>query len=397
MADEGTPTDAVTVKAELERRGELAKITGAPYLFALIAAVPVAANAGYYARQLLEHEAKREVAAAAGQIALIAGAAEMTRTERIDAAYGALDQASGLAESGGSATAADLIGPLLESLEAGPDTTKGIMSGWRDLDELIPGFRPGEITVIGARPGMGKSVVLLNVAAQAAIRQRQTVLAVSLEMSRDEYMERLLAAEAQVSLSKLRDRTLDDSDWERIAKALPVIQDAETLVINDGPDLSVQGIRAELRAMRRAGHPAALVTIDYLTLVSGSSKRPESRQLEVSDTSRRLKLLAREFGIPILIGSQLNRGPEQRSDHRPLLADLRESGAVEQDSDIVILLYRDDAYVEDSPRTGEIDLIVAKNRQGPKATVTLAFQGHHAKCGDMYRAWTPTDALDGAA
>jgi replicative DNA helicase len=398
MADEGLPVDPVTVRAELERRGELAKVTGAPYLHTLIASVPVAANAGWYARQLLEHETRREVDVAGTRIRDIAQQPDMTREERIDAAYAALDQASGAAQAAVSKTAADLIGPLLESLEAGTDTTRGVLSGWRDLDEVIPGFRPGEVTIIGARPSMGKSLVLLSVAAHAAIEQGQTVLAVSLEMSREEYMERLLAARAKVDLSKLRDRALDADDWARIAKAYPVIQDASTLIINDGPELSVQGIRAELRALRRAGRPAALVTVDYLTLVSGSSKRPESRQLEVSDTSRRLKLLAREFGIPILVGSQLNRGPEQRSDHRPLMADLRESGAVEQDSDIVILLYRDDAYVEDSPRSGEIDLIVTKNRQGPKATVTLAFQGHYATVADMYREpWTPSSPLDGAA
>jgi replicative DNA helicase len=394
MADEGLPVDAVTVRAELERRGELAKITGAPYLHTLIAAVPVAANAGWYGRQLLEHETRREVDAAGTHIQQIAQQPDMTREERIDAAYAALDRASGLTQVAPPMTAADLIDPLLESLAAGPDTTKGVLSGWRDLDEVIPGFRPGEITIVGARPGMGKSVVLLNVAANAAIKQRQTVLAVTLEMSREEYMERLLASQAGVDLRKLRDRTLDAADWDRIAKAHPDIQDAGTLVIEDTPELSVQGIRAKLRAMRRAGRPAALVTIDYLTLVTASGKRSESRQLEVSDISRRLKLLAREFGVPFLVAAALNRGPEQRSDHHPLMADLRESGAVEQDSDIVILLYRDDAYVEDSPHSGEIELIVAKNRQGPKTTVSLSFQGHYATVADM---WTPAAQLGGAA
>lgn len=394
LADNGQPVDAITVKAAAEQSAQLSKIGGAPYLHTLIAAVPVAANAVHYARQLLELQAKRDIGIAAVRIAQIAEAADMTRTERIDRAYQALDEASGVAEVTTSQTAAELIGPLLESLEAGPDTTRGILSGWNDLDEAIPGFRPGEITIIGARPGMGKSLILLNIAADAAIRQGQTVLAVTLEMSRDEYMERLLASRARVDLRKIRDRTLDQSDWDAIAKALPEIANADTLVIEDTPELSVQGIRAKLREMRRAGHPAAFVTIDYLTLVSASGKRSESRQLEVSDISRRLKLLAREFGIPFLVAAALNRGPEQRSDHHPLMADLRESGAVEQDSDIVILLYRDDAYVEDSPHSGEIELIVAKNRQGPKTTVTLAFQGHYATVADM---WSPSSQLGGAA
>jgi replicative DNA helicase len=209
-------------------------------------------------------------------------------------------------------------------------------------------------------------------------------------------MERLLAARAEVNLRRLRDRNLDNADWERIAKASADIRGADTLAIHDGPELSVQGIRAELRAMRRAGRPAALLLVDYLTLVEPG--KAENRQLEVSGISRKLKLLAKEFGIPVLVAAALNRGPEQRSDHHPLKADLRDSGSLEQDSDIVILLYRDDEYFEDSPHSGEIELIVAKNRQGPKATVTLAFQGHYAKVAPMYQEpWSPSSPLDGAA
>ena len=253
---------------------------------------------------------------------------------------------------------------------------------------------------------MGKSVVLLNVAAHAAIRLRKNVLAVTLEMSREEYMERLLAAEAGVDLTHIRERRLTDDDWDRVAKAITVLSEADTLRIHEGPDLSAQGIRAELRAMRRAGKPADLLTVDYLQLMEGSGRDRESRQLEVSGMSRSMKLLAKEFGLPVLIGSQLNRGPEMRSDHRPVAADLRESGAVENDADIVVLLYREDAYVDDSPRAGEIDLIVAKNRQGAKSTATLAFRGHLARCSDLYRApksdspadpgqeWAPAGVLE---
>jgi replicative DNA helicase len=398
LADEGKPTDPVAVETEVNHRGQLSKVGGADYFHDLIASVPLAANAPFYGRALLERQTSRDLALAASRIGQIAAEPDMARTERIDAAHQALDEVTGTAVKTGGVPASELVHPLLEALAAGPDNSKGIPSGWHDLDEVIPGFRPGEITIIGARPGMGKSVVLLNIAANAAMKLSRTVLAVSLEMSRSEYMERLLAAHARVSLTKLRDGTLDEADWAAVRHAQGPLFDADKLIIHDGPELSVQGIRAELRAMRRAGRPADLVTVDYMTLVSGTSKRPESRQLEVSDISRRLKLLAREFEVPILVGSQLNRGPEQRSDHRPLLADLRESGSVEQDSDIVILLYREDAYVEDSPRSGEIDLIVAKNRQGPKATVTLAFQGHYATVADMYRTPDPTPLpLEGAA
>lgn len=396
IADAGQPVDAVTVKAELERRRELGKMGGAPYLHTLLAACPAAVTAPHYARRLLELQARRDFGEAGPRITQLAASPDITRTELIDRAYQALDEASGVAEVTGSVTAADLIVPMLDSLEAGPDEAMGIPTGWRDLDEVIPGFRPGEVTIIGARPSTGKSVILLNIGAYAALCLGKQILAVTLEMSRSEYMERLLSAEAGVDLTRIRERQLDDADWAKIRKAEPVIRDARELAMHDGPALSVAGIRAELRAMRRAGRPAELLTVDYLTLVE-SAKRSENRQVEVSEISRKLKLLAKEFGIPVLAAAALNRGPEMRSDHRPLMADLRDSGSLEQDSDIVILLYREDQYEPESPRAGEIDLIVAKNRQGPKTTVTLAFQGHYARCKAMYRqTWTPT-SIDGAA
>ena len=243
---------------------------------------------------------------------------------------------------------------------------------------------------------MGKSTVMLNVAAHAALRLGVPVLVASLEMSEQECTERILAAESGVALHSIRSADLDDADWGRIAGAYERIAACPHLLLNTDGYLSVQGIRSELRSMRRAGNPAGLVVIDYLQLMTSGGK-PESRQTEVSEISRGIKLLAKEFDLPVLVGSQLNRGPEMRSDHRPLLADLRESGSVEQDSSIVILLLREDAYERESPRPGEIDFIVAKNRQGPQATMTLAFQGHYARCVDMYRPWSPTSAIGAQA
>jgi replicative DNA helicase len=248
---------------------------------------------------------------------------------------------------------------------------------------------------------MGKSVVLLNIAVRAGADLGVPVLVCTLEMSSQECIERILSFRAGVPLGKIRDGSLEDAEWNRISQAHPHLSACGNLMINDDPYMTLQSIRSDLRAMRRAGFPAQLVVVDYLGLVRGSGKT-ESREREISEFSRGLKLLAKEFGVPVLVGSQLNRGPELRTDHRPLPADLRDSGSVEQDSDIVILLYRDDAYNKESPHAGEIDLIVAKNRQGAQGTATLAFRGHYSMCADMYRpdgrpSWSASSQAEDAA
>ena len=393
----GEPADAITVAAELTKHGDIGKVGGAPYLHTLIASVPTAANAGYYARIVRERAILRRLVEVGTRIVQLGYAGDADADELVERACAETDALSGLAATASAIPVSDLATGFLASLEAGPDEAPGVETPWPDLGRLIPGLRPGEVTVIGGRPGAGKSVALLGLAAHAALRCALQVLAVSLEMSRDEYMERLYAAEAKVDLDHLRKRTLTDDDWDRIAKAHAEIALADALLIHDGPALSVQGIRAEMLAMRRAGRAADLVIVDYMQLITPpASKRSESRQAEVSEVSRAVKLLAKEFGVPVVVGAQLNRGPEHRSDRRPMLADLRESGSVENDADIVILLYRDDEYFQDSPHAGEIDFIVAKNRQGPKATVTLAFQGHYSRIKDMAPpSWTPASSAGG--
>lgn len=395
----GQPVDAVTVADYLQATEQLGKIGGATYLHTLIAAVPTAANAGYYARIVAKYATLRELGYAGTTIAQLGNAVDVDADEinqRIEAAYRALDEAVGRDAAPKARSVADLINPAVDRIEEGPDVTRGVTTGWRDLDDLILGFRPGEVVIIGARPAVGKSVVMLNMAAHAALKLKLPTLVASLEMSEQECVERIIAAEGGISLHSIRAGKLDDGDWGRIAKAHNRISDCPQLMINTDPYMSVQGIRSELRSMRRAGTPAGLVVVDYLQLMTSGGKT-ESRQQEVSEISRGIKLLAKEFDVPVIVGSQLNRGPEMRSDHKPLMADLRESGSVEQDSSIVILLFREDAYDRESPRAGEIDLIVTKNRQGPQATITMAFQGHYARCADMCKPWTPSAAIRGAA
>jgi replicative DNA helicase len=233
--------------------------------------------------------------------------------------------------------------------------------------------------------------VLADLAYHVGIKLGLPVYVNTLEMSEKEFMDLLVAYDAKVNLTRLIEpELLTDDDWSRLSGSLSRMATADTLIIDDDPHMGVMRIRETLREMRRSGQPAALVCIDYLQLMEMAGKA-ENRQLEVSAISRSLKLLAKEFEVPIVIGSQLNRNVEQRADKRPNASDLRESGSVEQDSDVVILLYREDHYDPESPRAGEIDFIVDKHRSGPRGTVTLAFQGHYSRIVDM--AFDPTRGM----
>lgn len=378
----------VAVSAALEKRGSLTRCGGVAYLHTLVASVPVAAVAPWYAARVRECAVRWRLAQAGERVRRTALAGQADLADRVEQVYRVLEEASGEAVPVRAESAADLVWPAMDMIETGPDTSIGITSGWTDLDVLIPGARPGQMIVVAARPAVGKSIVMLNWAAHAAFGLGVPVLVCSLEMRKSECMERLIAANARVSLARMRSRQMEDAEWERAGKAAKRIAETPHLMINDDPYMGIAGIRSELRAMRRAGSPAQLVVVDYLQLMN-SPGRTENRQTEVSEMSRGMKLLAKEFDVPVIVGSQLNRGPELRSDHRPLLADMRESGSVEQDSDIVILLFREDAYDRESPRAGEIDLIIAKNRQGAQGTVTLTFQGHYARAAEMARIPAP--------
>jgi replicative DNA helicase len=224
------------------------------------------------------------------------------------------------------------------------------------------------------------STLALDFARAASIKHGLTAAFFSLEMGRNEITMRLLSAEARVALHAMRSGTMQDEDWTRLARRMSEVAEAP-LFIDDSPNMSMMEIRAKCRRLKQQ-HDLRIVIIDYLQLMT-SGKRVESRQVEVSEFSRSLKLLAKEIGVPVVALSQLNRGPEQRTDKRPMVSDLRESGSIEQDADMVILLHREDAYEKESPRAGEADLIVAKHRNGPTATVTVAFQGHYSRFVDM--------------
>jgi replicative DNA helicase len=281
------------------------------------------------------------------------------------------------------AALSDLMGDALAEIEAisgRGGAMVGVPTGFRDLDSLTNGLHAGQLIMLAARPAIGKSTLGLDLARSAAIKQNLTTVVFSLEMSRTEIVMRLLSAESQVGLHAMRSGTLSDSDWTKLARKMSAVSEAP-LFIDDSPNLTLMEIRAKCRRLKQR-HDLKMVIVDYLQLMS-SGRKVESRQQEVSEFSRSLKLLAKELNIPVVAISQLNRGPEQRQDKRPLLADLRESGSLEQDSDVVVLIHREDAYERDSARAGEADLIVAKHRNGPTGTITVAFQGHYSRFTDM--------------
>jgi len=385
LAARHAPVDMTTVFDELDRKGHLDRAGGAPYLHTLTYATPSPLAVSEYIRIVYEHSAAHQLAAAGARIQRIANDGALDLDERIAQAQKLLDDAVGAAVATETAIpVSERIYPLLDRLEGGtPDT--GVTTGWRDLDALLKRCRPGQLIVVGARPRIGKSVFLANMAAHVGLTLHQPVLFASLEMPADEVILRMLAHRATVNLSHLQGHSLTEAEWDRVPPRVAELSAAEHLVIDDNPAVTVAYLRGQLATMRRKGTPAAAVFLDYIQLMT-SPRRPENRQQEVAEYSRALKLLAKEFEVPIIAAAQLNRGPEQRADHRPMLADLRESGGIENDADVIVLLHREDVYDPDTPRAGEIDLIVAKHRQGPTGTVTCAFQGHYSRIADL---WTP--------
>ncbi|WP_182112532.1 MULTISPECIES: replicative DNA helicase [unclassified Actinotalea] len=380
----GEPADAVTVAAELTKRGEISRIGGAPYLHTLISMVPTAANAGYYARIVRERAVLRRLVEAGTRIVQLGYATDGGDVDEIvNSAQGEIYAVTEQRTSEDYLPIADIINGTMEEIEAAGnrgDGMTGVPTGFIELDKLTNGLHPGQMIVLAARPAIGKSTMGIDIVRSASIKHQMTSVIFSLEMSRNEITMRMLAAEARVPLQNMRKGTMRDDDWQKLASTMGRLSQAP-LFIDDSPNMSLMEIRAKCRRLKQR-HDLKLVVIDYLQLMS-SGKRVESRQQEVSEFSRALKLLAKELGVPVIAISQLNRGAEQRTDKRPQMSDLRESGSIEQDADIVILLHREDAYERESPRAGEADVIVAKHRNGPTDTLVVAFQGQYARFVDM--------------
>ncbi|MDA8437910.1 MAG: replicative DNA helicase [Propionibacterium sp.] len=380
----GEPADPITVADQLSKTGELTRAGGHIYLHELLSSVAIAANAGYYAEIVHEKAVLRRLVDASIKIAQLGYQGTGDVTDIVDAAEQAVYEVSEGRTSDDYKPLSALIEPTIDEMEAIASRSgmSGVPTGFAELDELTNGFHPGQMVIVAARPAVGKSTVALDFARAAAIKNRLTTAYFSLEMSQTEIVMRLLSAESQVALNHIRNGKMTDEDWQRVVAKTTQVSEAP-LFIDDSPNLTMMEIRAKARRLRQR-HDLRLVIIDYMQLMT-SGKKVESRQLEVSEFSRQIKLLAKELQIPVIALSQLNRGPEQRTDKKPMLSDLRESGSLEQDADMVVLLHRDDMYDRDSPRAGEADFIVAKHRNGPTATITTAFQGHYSRFVDMQR------------
>ncbi|OWM07722.1 replicative DNA helicase [Mycolicibacterium peregrinum] len=512
----GEPADAVTVAAELDRRGLLRRIGGAPYLHTLISTVPTAANAGFYAGIVAEKALLRRLVEAGTRVVQYgyAGADGADVTDVVDRAQAEIYDVTERRASEDFVALEDLLQPTMDELDAiaSGGVSKGVPTGFFELDELTNGLHAGQMIVVAARPGVGKALALdtplpstagwttmgdvvvgdsligsdgrptqvvaatevmvgrpcfqvrfndgtaivadelhqwpsgdgikttaqlragerigqsesdvghlvlgvdpvdsvpvrcvevssadhlylagpgrvlthnstlgLDFMRSCSIKHQMASVIFSLEMSKSEIVMRLLSAEANVKLADMRAGRMGDHEWARLARRMAEISEAP-LFIDDSPNLTMMEIRAKARRLAQKAD-LRLIVVDYLQLMT-TGKRSESRQQEVSEMSRQLKLLAKEINVPVVAISQLNRGPEQRTDKRPAVSDLRESGAIEQDSDLILLLHRPDAVDRDDPRSGEADIIVGKHRAGPTASITVAHQLHLSRFANMAR------------
>ncbi len=378
-----SPADAVTIAAELTRRGELGKVGGAAYLHTLVAGVPTAANADYYASIVRERAVMRRLVEAGTRIVQMGYAGTGEVDDVVDRAQQEIFEVTEKRASEDYKPLKDLMEGVLLEIEAfasRPEGMSGVPTGFHDLDRLTHGFHPGQLIIVAARPGMGKSTLALDFARAAAIKHSLPAAFFSLEMSTSEIMMRLLSAETSIDLGQIRSGKLNENQWKTLARQMGELAN-KPLFLDDSPNLTMMEIRAKARRLKQR-HDVRMIVVDYIQLMS-SGKKVESRQQEVSEFSRQMKLLAKELDIPVVALSQLNRGPETRTDKRPMLSDLRESGSLEQDADMVILIHREEAYNKDSPRAGEADLIVAKHRNGQTQDIAVAFQGHRSRFASM--------------
>lgn len=378
----GQPVDPITVTGELTKRGELQRAGGAPYVSFLAGVAPVAANAGYYAQIVRERAVLRRLVEAGTRIAGMGYAAEGDPEELLDTAVAELQ-----ALTDGMKRAADdrekTLDQMLDEYLAAYDSGEidALPLPYTDLADALRA-EPGDFVIVAARPGIGKTVVLMDVARHVAMRHQLRVLVSSMEMSHKQLTERMLAAEAKVPLHNLKNRLLTDFERARVDKAVAQIA-GSPLIVDDTPAVPLSKLRARLRRAAARGETPAVLVLDYLQIMRAETKAGTNRTGEVDSLARGLKVLAQEFRMVVLCAAQLNRQVETRPDKTPTLADLRESGSIEAEANAVILLNRPDAYDKESPRAGELDLIIAKNRQGATTTVTVAFQGHYGRAVDM--------------
>ena len=379
------PVDVVTVSDELRRNGLLDDLGGMERLNELLNATPSVSGAEHYARIVMDTGLLRRLIQTAGEITDLAfgepddvrKAVDLAETKMFEVAEDKVVDSTRHIEE----LLNEQMDQLEENFERG-DTITGAATGYDDLDELLSGLQPSTLNIVGARPAMGKTAFGLGMATHIAKHSEKPVLVFSLEMGHSELTQRILSSEAKVDSTKLRTGKLSESDWSKIGLAVGRLE--VPLFLDDNPQVTVMEIRAKARRIKAQHGGLSLILIDYLQLMSGSGAS-ENRQLEVSEISRSLKVLARELEVPIVALSQLSRNLESRSDKRPMLADLRESGSLEQDADVAMFLYRDEVYNEESPDKGSAEVIVSKHRAGPIGTKRLVFLGQYTRFDNAAR------------
>lgn len=379
LADAAAPVGPVAVNNALQQRGTLARV-GQTYVVEVYGmASPVGSNGSYI--DILQDKSHRrllqQTSTTITQLVTQGGDATSVLETARDALTEVIDSSPGVAATQQHVghSQRELLDHL-ERIRSGDNT--GLTTGFVDLDDVTNGLHSGQLVTVAARPGLGKSAFALDLA-RTTVRYGHAALFFSLEMSKIELLERFYSAESRIRLADMRSGKMSDDDWTRLARRMGETHEAE-LYIDDSPTITIGEIRAKARRMQQHTD-LQLVVVDYLQLMPSSGR--ERREQDVSEVSRNLKLLAKELGIPVVALSQLNRGPEQRQDKKPQLADLRESGSIEQDSDVVLFVHRPDAYERDDPRMGEADLMLAKHRAGPTSTVTVAHQLHYSRFVDM--------------
>jgi replicative DNA helicase len=381
----GEPVDAITLVDEIDERGELDDVGGSARIHELAALVPASANARHYAQIVHEAAILRGLIRAGGEIARLGWERPGDTTTLVDQAEQIVFDLSQERSSGEFSHIESLLKESFERItqlyELGADVT-GVPSGFRDIDRITSGFQEGNLVILAARPGMGKSALGLGFAANVAVRHNLPVALFTLEMSKAEVTQRLMCAEAKVELHRLRTGRLASEDWPRLTAACDRLAKAPVYVDDTG-SITMMEIRSKARRLKSKHPELGLIVVDYLQLMTSGSNA-ENRVQEVSQISRALKVLARDLEIPVIAISQLSRAVEQRHDKRPVLSDLRESGSLEQDADLVAFIYRDDYYnPDDSPDPGVAEVIVAKHRNGPTDKVKLSFISQYAKFADL--------------
>ncbi|WP_433745977.1 replicative DNA helicase [Falsibacillus pallidus] len=397
LSDVGKAIDLITVSEELAAAKELEDVGGISYLSELAAAVPTAANIEYYARIVEEKSLLRRLIRTATNIAKDGYA----REDEVEALLGEAEknimEVAQRKNAGAFHNIKDVLVRTYDNIELlhnrQGDIT-GIATGFAELDRMTAGFQRNDLIIVAARPSVGKTAFALNIAQNVATKTEENVAIFSLEMGAEQLVMRMLCAEGNINAQNLRTGSLTDEDWRKLTMAMGSLSNSG-IFIDDTPGVRITEIRSKCRRLKQE-HGLGMILIDYLQLIQGSGRSGENRQQEVSEISRSLKELARELQVPVIALSQLSRGVEQRQDKRPMMSDIRESGSIEQDADIVAFLYRDDYYDKESENKNIIEIIIAKQRNGPVGTVSLAFVKEYNKFVNLERRFDDTSVPPGA-